>query len=207
MSAAQMRALASIADRFGTGDIRLTVWQNLIIPDISEADIERVKAEIESMGLHWSATHIRAGLIACTGNAGCKFAASNTKAHALLIASHLESTVQLDQPINIHLTGCHNSCAQHYIGDIGLIGTKVSVGEDMVEGYHLFIGGGYGPQQQIGRELHRDVIATDAPQKIERIVRAYLGHRASSIETFQDFAKRQTIDQILALVADSHATG
>ena len=61
--------------------------------------------------------------------------------------------LELDVPINIHLTGCPNSCAQHYIGDIGLLGTKVSVDDDMVEGYHIFLGGGYGPDQDIGREI------------------------------------------------------
>ena len=81
-----------------------------------------VKQEIERLGLHWSATNVRAGLVACTGNAGCKFAASNTKSHALPIADYLDSRLALDVPLNIHLTGCHHSCAQHYIGDIGLLG-------------------------------------------------------------------------------------
>ncbi|HWE04925.1 MAG TPA: NirA family protein [Tepidisphaeraceae bacterium] len=199
ITAAQMRGLASIADRFGSGDLRLTVWQNLLISDLREADIDMIKDEIEKIGLHWSATHIRAGLVACTGNAGCKFAASGTKAHALLIASHLEARVTVDRPVNIHLTGCHHSCAQHYIGDIGLIATKVSVGEEMIEGYHLFVGGGYGPRQEIGRELYRDVIATDAPLKIERMLRAYLDHRSAENEAFGDFAKRYTIDQLREL--------
>ena len=79
-------------------------------------------------------------------------------------------------PINIHLTGCPNSCAQHYIGDIGLLGTKVAVGEDMVEGYHVFVGGGYGADQDIGREIYRDVMAEDAPAVIERMLRATWPH-------------------------------
>jgi ferredoxin-nitrite reductase len=196
MTAAQMRGLASIADRFGSGDLRLTVWQNILISDLRDEDIETVKAEIEKLSLHWSATHIRAGLVACTGNAGCKFSASNTKAHALLIANHLEARVKIDQPVNIHLTGCHHSCAQHYIGDIGLIATKVAVGEEMVEGYHLCVGGGYGARQEIGREIYRDVLASDAPVKIERILRAYLERQSSENEAFQDFAKRHTIEQL-----------
>ena len=94
MTAAQMRGLAAIADRFGSGDLRLTVWQNLLITDLRAEDTETIKSEIEKLGLHWSATNVRAGLVACTGNAGCKFAAANTKAHALLIADHLESQDQ-----------------------------------------------------------------------------------------------------------------
>ena len=72
-----------------------------------------------------SASSIRAGLVACTGNAGCRFAASDTKRHAEEIARWCEARVELDGPVNIHLTGCHHSCAQHYIGDIGLIACKV----------------------------------------------------------------------------------
>src|SRR4029434_5913299 len=100
-----------------------------------------------------SASSIRAGIVACTGNGGCKFSASDTKSHALAIAEYLEPRIKVDQPVNIHLTGCPHSCAQHYIGDIGLLGTKVTVGEETIEGYHLFVGGGYGEQQHIARQL------------------------------------------------------
>ena len=74
--------------------------------------------------------------------------------------------MQLDGPINIHLTGCPNSCAQHYIGDIGLVGTKVQVSEDgdQVEGYHIHVGGGFGPDAVCGREFYHDVKAEDAPR-------------------------------------------
>ena len=86
------------------------------------------------------ATSIRAGLVACTGNVGCRFAASDTKRHAEEIAQWCEARVDLDGPVNIHLTGCHHSCAQHYIGDIGLLACKVEDGEDddPVEGYHIY---------------------------------------------------------------------
>jgi ferredoxin-nitrite reductase len=200
MTAAQMRGLASIADRFGNGDLRLTVWQNILITDLRVDDAEAIKKEIEKLDLHWSATHIRAGLVACTGSAGCKYAASNTKAHALLIADHLEARVRIDQPVNIHLTGCHHSCAQHYIGDIGLIATKVAVGEEMIEGYHLLIGGGYGDRQEIGRELYRDVLATECGPRIERILRRWIEHRTAETEAFQDFAKRHTNEQLKTLI-------
>ena len=111
------------------------------------------------MGLSAKATAIRAGLVACTGNTGCKFAAADTKGTAELIARHVESRLELDQPVNIHLTGCHHSCAQHYIGDIGLIAAKVPVNEDgdTVEGFHIVVGGGTGANARIGRELWSDV--------------------------------------------------
>ena len=128
MTSHQLRGVARIAERYGRGTIRLTVWQNLLISDVAREEVPAVQRELEQLGLHWSATNVRAGLIACTGNGGCRFSASNTKRHGLQIAEYLESRVTLDQPLNIHLTGCHHSCAQHYIGDIGLLATKVAVG-------------------------------------------------------------------------------
>jgi ferredoxin-nitrite reductase len=123
----QMLRLAEIADQYGSGEIRLTVWQNLLIPNIPNAAVESVKKALLKMRLDCQQSNIRSGLVACTGNAWCKFAASNTKKHAVELADFLERHVQLDQPVNIHLTGCPNSCAQHYIGDIGLLATQVKV--------------------------------------------------------------------------------
>ncbi len=151
---------------FGDGDIRLTVWQNLLISGVPEARVAEAEAAIAALSLSTKATSIRAGLIACTGNAGCRLAMSDTKRHAETIAQWCETRVQLDSPLNIHLTGCPNSCAQHYIGDIGLLGTKIQATEDgdQAEAYHINVGGGFGPQAQCGREIYRDIKAEDAPR-------------------------------------------
>jgi ferredoxin-nitrite reductase len=188
----QMRGIAKIAQDFGDGDIRLTVWQNLLISGVRDANIALASAAIEQLGLAVKTSHIRAGLIACTGNTGCKFAASDTKRHAAEIGDWCEPRVPIETPLNIHLTGCHHSCAQHYISDIGLIAAKVPVGteDDTVEGYHLFAGGGFGPNADIGQEVYRDVKAEDAPRIVERLLRAYLTHRSSAEETFLAFSRR-----------------
>lgn len=202
LDAEQMRGLADIANRHGSGTIRLTVWQNLLISDIPEQRLQAVKQEIDALGLHLSASHIRSGLVACTGNTGCKFAASNTKHHAMTVANYLEEHIELDTPINIHLTGCHHSCAQHYIGDIGLLACKVYIGEDEepVEGYHVFLGGGYGNEQRIAKELRRDVIAEDLPAYLEGVLRAYLDHRQNQHEQIQGFANRVPTEELNSLI-------
>ena len=130
---------------------------------------------------------------------------SDTKRHAEAIAQWCESRVALDHPLNIHLTGCPNSCAQHYIGDIGLLGTKTqtsdqnSAEEDAAEAYHIHVGGGFGPQAQCGREIYRDVKADDAPATIERILKAYLANRTGTQESFADFTRRHDIDTLKTL--------
>ena len=206
LNVAQMRRLADIARELGDGDIRLTVWQNLLISGVPSKKLKAAQERIEALGLATEASAIRSGLVACTGNTGCKFAASDTKRHAEDIARWCEARLSLDVPVNIHLTGCHHSCAQHFVSEIGLLACKVQTGSDgdAVEGYHVLVGGGFGPQAALGRELYRDVKAEDAPQTVERILKAYLAHRASSDESFITFARRHEIEALRAM-ADREA--
>jgi ferredoxin-nitrite reductase len=198
-----MRGLALIASDLGDGDLRLTVWQNLLISGVADENVARACDRIASLGLTTEASAVRAGLVACTGNTGCKFAASDTKKHAEDIAAWCEDRVALDAPVNIHLTGCHHSCAQHAISEIGLIACKVQADDDAdpIEGYHVLIGGGFGPHAAVGRELYRDVVAEEAPHTIERILKAYLAHRAAPDESFLSFARRHEIDALKAMTA------
>ncbi len=199
----QLRDLADLADSCGNGDIRLTPWQNLLIANIPDERVEEAKARIETMGLDWRASSPRAGLIACTGNAGCKFAASNTKRHAMAIANYVEERLELDQPINIHVTGCSHSCAQHYIGDIGLLGANVEVGDDVVEGYQVFVGGGYGERRQIARELYPPTPGDELPQMVARMIEVYLEQRQSPDEGFAAFTNRHEIDELRAMFSQT----
>ncbi len=189
LTSQQCRGIANIASRFGSGSIRLTVWQNLIVPDIAKGDIQAVQLAIEELGLDWRASSFRAGLVACTGSAGCKFAAADTKKHSIILAEYLEDRFELDQPINIHFTGCHHSCAQHAIGDIGLIATKVEVGEEMVEGYDVLVGGRTGIDFAVGHKLFESVAVADLPSIIESILDTFVKNRNEG-EAFADFSQR-----------------
>ncbi len=193
----QVRGLARIAERLGSGTIRLTVWQNLLISDIATADLPAALEGIAALGLSWEASAIRGGLIACTGNAGCKFAASNTKSHAVQLIEFLDPRITVTHPINIHLTGCPNSCAQHLVGDIGLLGARVDLGgDDTVEGYDLHVGGGAGPEQKIGRLIRPAVAFPDLPPMVLALLRAWNDHGS-----FQDWSAART-DEELAAVLD-----
>jgi ferredoxin-nitrite reductase len=198
----QMRALAALARDCGDGDIRLTVWQNLIVSGVPDERVAEFEASVATLGLSTSATSIRAGLVACTGSQGCKFAAADTKSWAMRIAAHVEAHVSLDAPVNVHVTGCHNSCAQHYIGDIGLIGAKVPVGEDgdTVEGFDIVVGGGFADDPAIGRELWTGIRAEDCPAHVEGLLRAYLAHRLQPQESVAEFTRRHEIEALRALV-------
>ena len=193
----QMIRVAEIAELYGSGEIRLTVWQNFIIPNVPDAFVETVNKALRRIGFDTQQSMLRGGLIACTGNSYCKFAQANTKSHAVLLADYLEKKLTLDLPINIHLTGCPNSCAQHYMGDIGLLGVKVKG----VECYHVFVGGGFGDRQAVGRQVFTGITFDDLKPTLEKMLKAYQRHREVG-EDFQKFTLRHDLNTLQAFFSN-----
>lgn len=194
----QLLRLADLADNYGSGEIRLTVWQNLVLPHVPDAYVETVKKALVKMGFHWKQSNLSSGVVACTGNVYCKYAATNTKAHALEIMRKLEKRVTLDQPINIHVTGCPHSCAQHYMGDIGLLGAKVTRAGESVEGYHIFVGGGFATNRAIGRQVFQGIPFDETIDLLEKMLKTYLQNRSGS-ESFQHFTARHDLNALQVL--------
>lgn len=201
MTSRQMRRVAGLAKNYGSGTLRLTPWQNLLLPDIADGFVETVKRQLVRCGLHYESTNIAGGLVACTGSTGCKWAATDTKGQAVQLAAFLNKRLQLDRPVNIHLTGCPNSCAQHYIGDIGLQGVKVNVGGQSVDGYHVVFGGGIGVEAGIGRQVFTGISFGELPGLLERVLKTYLARRQPG-ETFAEFTRRHEVRQLQELFSE-----
>ncbi len=198
----QMLRVAELVDLYGSGEVRLTVWQNFIIPNVPDAFVPTLKRALDKAGLPTKQSNLASGVIACTGNSYCKFAQANTKGHALEVIKQLEKKLELDQPVNIHVTGCPNSCAQHYMGDIGCLGTKTKINGEGVDAYHVFVGGGFGKNQAVGRQVFSGVTAAQLPGIIETMLRAYLKYRAKKSETFQEFTKRHEVGRLQEMFAE-----
>jgi ferredoxin-nitrite reductase len=198
MRADQMRALAKFADDFGNGELRVTVWQNVILPNVADENVAAAVTAIKSIGFDVSASTITGCVVACTGNTGCRFSATDTKGQALVLAGYLDERVQLDAPINIHLTGCPHSCAQHYIADIGLLGVQVPQGDGAVEGYHVYVGGGVEQERGLGREIAKGIPFAEVPPMLERLLQAYRSKRIPE-ETFVEFARRHDVETLRGL--------
>jgi ferredoxin-nitrite reductase len=193
----QMIRVAEIADLYGSGEIRLTVWQNFIIPNVPDAFVETVRKALRRVGFDTQQSFLRGGLIACTGNAFCKYAQTGTKAHALALADFLDKKLELDQPVNIHVTGCPHSCAQHYMGDIGLLGTKVK-GD---EAYHVFVGGGFGAHQAVGRQVFSGLPFEELKPTVEKMLKGYLRRRTPG-ESFQAFTSRHDLNSLQVIFSN-----
>ncbi|HIL70812.1 MAG TPA: NirA family protein [Verrucomicrobia bacterium] len=203
MTPDQLIGLADLSEKYGSGEIRLTVWQNLIIPNIPDKNIEIVKRKAVKLGFDWKQSHLQSGFIACTGNSYCKYASSDTKGHALKLINYLKKRVVLDQPVNVHITGCPHSCAQHYIGDIGLLATKTKISGQMVEGYHIFVGGGFDKNRAIGRQVFNGLSFSEVQTTMERILKGYLQYRKSS-ESFQEFTSRHDLNSLQTIFCDDY---
>jgi len=197
----QMIRIAEIADLYGSGEIRLTVWQNFIIPNVPDHFVATVKKALRKIGFDTQQSNLRSGIIACTGNSYCKFAQANTKGHAMELADYLDKRIKLDQPVNIHLTGCPHSCAQHYMGDIGLLGTKAKIAGESVDGYHIFVGGGFGASQAVGRQIFNAIDFESAKPLVEKMLRGYLRHREGN-ETFQAFTARHDLNALQGIFSN-----
>lgn len=193
---AQMRALSSIAEECGNGELRLTVWQNLIIPNIPSERVGLALQHLRAAGLDCTAGAVLRGTVACTGNRGCRYSATDTKSHAVELASLLDARFKIDQPINLHVTGCSHSCAQHYVGDIGLLGMKVG-GE---EGYQVVIGGGSDQDQGLARELIPSVVYSNLAPFLENLVAAFAERRIAN-ESFLEFSRRHSIPELQSFLA------
>lgn len=201
LTAKQMTRLAEIAELYGSGELRLTVWQSVIIPNVPDTYVETIRKALRRIGFETEQSHLRSGVIACTGSSYCKFAQASTKEHALALTEYLEKRVKLDRPVNIHLTGCPNSCAQHYMGDIGLLGTKVKRAGETLDGYHVFLGGGFGKHQAVGRQVFSSIPHDELAPLLEKVLRGYLRNRQAE-ETFQAFTQRHDLNSLQAMFSN-----
>jgi ferredoxin-nitrite reductase len=181
----QISGLGSIADRYGSGTIRLTPWQNIIIPDLPESDLVTVQGLISDLGLVQTANHPSSLLRACAGTSGCQFAATDTQGDAIALIEHLDSKLKLDRSINIHFSGCEKSCAQHDRADITLWGYPETDRDS--RSYRLCVSG---TTDKFGRVISDNLKAEDVPIAIEHLIDAYHHHRTSPTESFRAFTDR-----------------
>ncbi len=184
LTAEQMYRLSTLATTYGDGTLRLTPWQNLLIPNVAEHQVVTLQQAIEQIGLSSQPTHPGGALVACAGKPGCAASATQTQTHALQLLKTIKAT-QLPHPINIYFSGCPKSCAQHHQSDIALLGTVVesaqAASNQAIEAYHVYVGAGESP---FGRKLFSDVPADEVPNLIQKILKIYQDRSQDSFQTF-----------------------
>jgi sulfite reductase (ferredoxin) len=196
-----LRTVASLAERYGDGSVRTTVMQNILIANVPAAEAQTVADALTLAGLPVRASAFARGTVACTGSEYCKLALTETKGFARWLTGELEDRFPgFDQQVKLHITGCPNSCGQHWIADIGIEGKKTKVGGQMVDAYYFCIGGSVGQFASIARPVGYRCAATDVPDAIERLLQAFHITRNEN-ENLRQFFARHSNDELRGLLA------
>ncbi|MCW3058559.1 MAG: hypothetical protein JWQ02_380 [Capsulimonas sp.] len=199
---AQMNVVADVAQKYGSGEIRLTNIQNCLIPDIAEANLEPAKAELAAAGFAWEVPTIRRGAQSCTGIEFCNLALTETKLRIKDVISHLEMVTPepYERGIKINMNGCPNSCAQHHVGDIGLQGCMATMGDgSKVEAFDIHVGGDLGKDATFTKAIHRKVPAHLVKYALENVIKNFQETRENQ-ERFAHWAHRHTNEELDAIL-------
>ncbi len=189
----QLYVAADLADRYGDGSVRTTMMQNLLIANIPEQHAPQVAAALTKAGLPVDTSAFARGTVACTGSEYCKLALTETKGFARWLTTELEERIPgFDQQLKLNITGCPNSCGQHWIADIGIEGKKIRVDGQMVDAYYFCVGGSLGQFASIARPVGYRCAATDVPDAIERLLTTYQREREHNENLRQFFARHST---------------
>jgi sulfite reductase (ferredoxin) len=201
ISPEQMQAAADLADRFAGGELRTTGTQNLVIVNVPSAHAQELARELDDIGLPVAASPFWRGAIACSGTEFCKLAITETKSFSRWLVEELDERLPgFDQELKLHVTGCPNSCGQHWIADIGIEGKKIKREGRMVDAYYFCLGGAVGLNQAVARPVGYRCPASDVPDAIERLLRAYLTGRAAG-ENLRHFFSRHSESQLREFLA------
>ncbi|MBS1799320.1 MAG: nitrite/sulfite reductase [Acidobacteria bacterium] len=180
LSGDQLLKLAELAEKYGDGSLRATIGQNILIVNVPDRETAALVIELNTLGLNVDVSPFWRGAIACTGTEFCKLAIAETKGFNKWLVSELEDRLPgFDQQIRLHVTGCTNSCGQHWIADIGLEGKKIKKDGEMVDAFFFCVGGSVGKYARTARQLGYRAAATDVPAAIERLLNGYLAARTA----------------------------
>jgi sulfite reductase (ferredoxin) len=201
LSGDQLAAAAELAERFGDGQLRTTIMQNLLFINIPNHRTRELAGELDKIGVHVEGSTFWRGAIACTGTEFCKLAISETKSFTRWLVEELEGRLPgFDQQLKLHVTGCPNSCGQHWIADIGLEGKKIKHEGKMVDAFYFCVGGAVGKHAAIGRPVGYRVPATEVPAALERLLASYLEEREPG-ENLRSYLSRHEAEEIRARLA------
>jgi len=198
-SSADLRKLSRLASEYGSGRIRTTNGQNIVLLDITAGHLASLTSRLTLAGFDYKPGWATKGILACTGIQFCKLALTETKSHAAELGRELEKQVELDEPIRISVTGCPNSCGQHSICDVGLEGSLITVDGVKQEAFQVFLGGGVGGAQSFGRRVGARIPADRLVASLTALFMRYRELRSQQ-ETFQEFCRRHTDADLAAFL-------
>jgi sulfite reductase (ferredoxin) len=185
-----LRRLADLSDTFAAGGLRLTVSQNIVLLGVPADRTAEFRAAAADAGVPLAGSPFQRGTMSCTGSEFCKLAITETKHFSIHLAREMsERLPEFGEAIKVNVSGCPNSCGQHWIADVGLQGVLINQGETATEGFDFFVGGGLGARSAVAHRVGFRATADDVPDALERLFGVYDRSRAAG-ESFRAWAVR-----------------
>jgi ferredoxin-nitrite reductase len=170
LQAVDLYDLARIAEVYGSGELRLTVEENVIVPNVPDSRLESLVKEPLLQRFSIDPAPLTRALVSCTGSKFCNFALIETKARSVAMIRELEAELSVPKPVRIHWTGCPNSCAQPQVADIGLMGTKVRKNGKTLEGVDIYMGGTVGKDAHLGTCVQKSIPCEDLKPVLHQLL-------------------------------------
>ena len=170
ITAEALLGVAALAERYGTGEIRISPAQALIVPNVPDKRLASLLDEPLLRELPYNASEVFKGLVSCVGNDYCNLAVIETKTRALEVAKHLERTLQGVKPLTMHWSGCPAGCGNHLVADLGLLGKKARVDGQVVDAVDVYVGGRSGPDPKLAVKIMEDVPCEKLASVLEGLV-------------------------------------
>jgi sulfite reductase (ferredoxin) len=197
----ELREIATLAEQYGDGTLRTTASQNILVLNIPDARLDAFKTAARSSGVPLDGLAFQRGTLSCTGSEFCKLALTETKQFSIRLARELDDRLpEFDHVIKLNVTGCPNSCGQHWIADVGLQGILINRDGEQVEGFDFFVGGGIGARSGIARRVGFRAPADDVADTLERLFVAFTDGRRRG-ESFHGWRRRVGDDTVKAALA------
>ena len=201
LSGEQLETAADLSERFGSGSLRTTVSQNLLVIDVPNQMVIELVGELSKIGLHVEGSNFWRGAIACTGTEFCKLAITETKGFTRWLVDELDERLPgFDQQLKLNVTGCPNGCGQHWVADIGIEGKKIKHEGKLTDAYYFCLGGAVGQHAAVARTVGYRCPAPLVPEAIERLLRQYLADRVPN-ENLRAWFGRHTDEELRAHLA------
>jgi sulfite reductase (NADPH) hemoprotein beta-component len=187
VSSEQMEAIASLADRYSLGELRVTHEQNLVLADVRQDRLLELWREARALGLATPNVGLLTNIIACPGGDFCALANAKSIPVAEAIQRRFDDLDHVFDigELDLNISGCMNACGHHHVGHIGILG----VDKNGEEWYQVQIGGNQAPAA-LGKVLGPSFARAEVPDVIESLIECYLARRDSEVERFIDVVQR-----------------
>jgi sulfite reductase (ferredoxin) len=201
ITADQMQSAADVAERYASGELRATTMQNLLVVNVPTINADALANELDAIGFQVRGSAFARGAVACSGTEFCKLAITETKSFSRWLVEEMEERLPgFDQHLKLHVTGCPNSCGQHWIADVGIEGKKIKVDGGLADAYYFCVGGALGLHQSTARPVGYRCLATEVPDALERLLDRYLADRNPG-ENLRRFFSRHSDSELREFLA------